>query len=203
MWRGVSWAVAFTIVLASVSLVSAQGAGSYGIPWEADRLISWSDFRGPPPPDAALRSEAAAIHMTIAWHATYTVTTQDRVHWIGRIASVTVTNTMDPTRSWVVPGKASAHLLQHEQTHFDLNEVYRRRIEILLQGIPACAGSDQNDAVRRLDTQLHAIAEAELQTLQAMQSLYDAETAHGIDRTEQTRWEEKIRGWLQSPLAAP
>jgi len=141
--------------------------------------------------------------MTIAWRATYTVSTQDRVNWVGRVSSVTVTNTMDPSRSWVVPGKGTPELLQHEQTHFDLNEVYRRRIEAALQGIAACHGVDQNDAVRRLDAQLHALAEAQLQELEEMQSRYDAETAHGVNDAEQMRWEDQVRQWLQSSVLTP
>ncbi len=85
-------------------------------------------------------TQAAAIHMTLGWHAVLNVTWEERTRrWQGVIdrRPLTVTNTMDPLESWVALGKERSEVLQHEQRHFDLNEVYRRRLFNALAGLRA------------------------------------------------------------------
>jgi len=139
--------------------------------------------------------------MTIRWHASYSVTSTGSM-WAGRVQSVTVTNTMEPSLSWVVPGKGNARVLLHEQGHFDLNEVYRRKLEIVLLCLQSQSASKQ-DAIDELDAALHRQAGGVLKQLQAVQARYDAESGHGNGPSGQARWEAQIAGWLLNPIAAP
>ena len=195
--------LALAIVLCSISTLATTEGDLPRINWDHATPITWSLFQGTPPDDASQRTEAAAIHMTIRWHATYSVSSINGTDWTGQVASITVTNTMEPTRSWVVPGKTVANVLNHEQLHFDLNEVYRRKLECLLLGIGTCNSATQQGTVDLLNASLHQSANAVLQKLSDMQTLYDSQTSHGSNSAEQARWQDLINDWLVAPTTAP
>ncbi len=184
-----------------VTLGAPATANVAGIEWDEASPITWALFQCSAPADAVNRSEAAAIHMTIRWHASYSVTSSGST-WIGHVQSVTVTNTMEPSLSWVVPGKADAGVLQHEQAHFDLNEVYRRKLAILLPCLQAQSPTKQG-AIDALNAALHRKASEVLAQLQKAQARFDAETRHGNGASAQARWEAQIATWLLNPSAAP
>jgi predicted secreted Zn-dependent protease len=139
--------------------------------------------------------------MMIEWRASYSLTSNGG-DWTGHVQSVTVTNTMQPSLSWVVSGKATASVLEHEQAHFDLNEVYRRKLEAVLPCLQAKQATKQG-VIDALNTSLHQKANEILAQLQVAQARYDAETRHGNDTAGQARWEAQIAAWLLNPTAAP
>lgn len=195
-------AASFLACLLGLAAFAAASEGSIpSVAWDASTPLTWDLFQCTAPADAVHRSEAAAIHMTIRWHAGYSVTSNGG-SWTGRVQTVTVTNTMEPSLSWVVAGKADARVLRHEQGHFDLNEVYRRKLEILLPCLQSQSASKQA-AIDELDAELHRRAGQILEQLQVLQTRYDAETAHGNNPSGQTRWEAQIAVWLTKPSAAP
>jgi len=110
----------YALLLGLFFYAAALDGAASGVPWCETTPISWELFQGPAPADALHRNEAAAIHMTIRWHARYSAASRGRT-WIGCVESVSVTNTMEPSLSWVIPGKADDRVLAHEQAHFDLN----------------------------------------------------------------------------------
>lgn len=184
-----------------VGFATASDGSVPGIPWDVATPLTWDLFLATPPADAVHRSEAAAIHMTIHWHASYSVAPSGGA-WIGHVKSVTVGNTTEPSRSWVVPGKADDRVLRHEQGHFDLNEVYRRKLEIVLPCIQARCATKEGVIVT-LNAALHRKANEVLAQLQAAQARYDAEAGHGNDPAGQARWDAQIAVWLLNPTAAP
>ena len=182
--------------------IPLPGGAAPGIPWEATCPLTWELFRGTVPVDAARRNEPAAIHMTIHWHVSYSATPTPQGVWIGRVESATVTNTISPTLSWHVPGKVNAQVLRHEQGHFDLNEVYRCKLETALLGLQL-QGRTQQETLDALREMAHCTAEALLDRLVALQSEYDGQTRHGNDPAAQSNWENRISQWLLCPAAAP
>ena len=197
------WTSALALLVCAVSVLAVTETVPTSIAWDRACPITWNLFQQIPPADAGHRTEAAAIHMTIRWHASYSVSSSNGTNWIGQVASITVSNMMEPTLSWVVQGKAHASVLHHEQLHFDLNEVYRHKLECLLLRTATCSGTTQQEAVHLLDETLYRTANAVLQKLSEMQALYDSETAHGNNSAEQARWESSINEWLISPTTAP
>ena len=197
------WTSVLALLLCVVSVLAATETESTRITWDRAYPITWRLFQQTPPADASHRTESAAIHMTIRWHASYSVSSTSGTNWTGQVESIIVTNTMEPTFSWVVPAKAYASVLGHEQLHFDLNEVYRRKLECLLLRTTTCIGTTQQDTVDLLNESLHQTADAVLQELSEIQALYDSETSHGNNSAEQARWEGLIDKWLASPTTAP
>lgn len=174
------------------------------VEWNQSSPVTWDLFQGAPPADASRRTEAAAIHMTLRWHASYSVSSSNGgATWTGQVSAITVTNTMEPEQSWVVPGKAFDNVLSHERLHFDLNEVYRRKLEVLLMETTSCQATTQQAAIDQLVSALSQTANAILQQAEEIQKLYDSETEHSTNASGQARWRSLISQWLLAPLTAP
>jgi hypothetical protein len=201
-WSIAPWCIVVLVTIAGVILYASQPTDLARVSWHPEHPITWDLFQGAPPQDASQKREAAAIHMTLQWSASYEIRSSS-AGFVGRVATVSVTNTMEPQLSLVVPGKQSDRLLHHEQIHFDLNEVYRRRIEACLLSIGSCQTSTQQEAIEWLDRRLHQVANGQLDRLESTHSLYDAQTSHGTNLQEQRRWDEQIREWLVAPASAP
>ena len=192
------------MTLCLVSWVAIAEIEPSRITWDQTTPITWDLFQGIPPADAAQRTEAAAIHMTLRWHASYAVSSSNGgATWTGQVAAITVTNTMEPDQSWVVPGKAFDGVLSHEQLHFDLNEVYRRKLECRLLETISCQASTQQATIDQLVSALSKTANAILLQAEETQELYDSETSHSTDAAGQARWQAVISQWLLAPLTAP
>ena len=193
--------IAVLIALAMAVPVLAEAIIN-GIAWDVSRPLSWSDLLGAAPADAINRNEPAAIHMTIHWRVSYSATSANGRTWTGHVGDAEVTNTMSPTLSWSVPGKLNALILVHEQTHFDLNEVYRQKLEHALLCVQTQGGTQQ-DVLDTLNAQVHSMAGVLLNRLVDIQAQYDTESSHGLDQTAQSRWQDQIARWLIDPSLAP
>jgi hypothetical protein len=97
-----------------------------------------------------------------------------------------VTCFFDKSASWFKnkDSNFSELLLSHEQLHFDIGELYARRIRKSLDSLKSNNEDnfeDVSEAVKYL-FKLH----------KKVDSLYDIESAHGKILTEQLKWKEKI-----------
>ena len=79
-------------------------------------------------------------------------------------------------------------VLAHEQTHFNIAELYARRMRQRFAGF--------SRPCRMSDDQLSAEARHILDEERVFQRRYDAETGHGLERREQTAWEANVRRQL-------
>lgn len=204
-WTVTFWLVLLVGVLTSASGTDLPAVSLAGLPWCSEQPLDWNDFQGESPIDAALRTEAAAIHITLRWHVTFQVE-YDRhlARWKGTVdpSSIEVTNVIDPSRSWVAPGKQSDKVLNHEQRHFDLNEVYRLK---LLSVLPQSrtVGNSAETVKKELNEAIYSTANKILSKLQEVQEQYDEKTHHGTSLEGQTEWDKEIALWLMNPSQAP
>ena len=98
-----------------------------------------------------------------------------------------------PKQSWVTYRIASSGLasrvgLAHEQIHFDLGEVYARRIRKLFREL--------HDPCPRSDAELMGMAEQVIKEHWTVQRRYDFETENGQIERRQNDWARKIAGEL-------
>ncbi|MDD5263901.1 MAG: DUF922 domain-containing protein [Candidatus Bipolaricaulis sp.] len=191
------------ILVFAVLALSAGTAAGYELPpgvvsWNSGRPLTWNDFRGPAPVNVASLTDAAAIHMTISWPYQYNVQCGTSPELV-TATSIAVFNFMDPSRSWAYAPRMTAETLRHEQTHFNLNEVYRRKLENALCGLLPIPQTTK-DALRQL---LHRTADPILDRMLAVQSQYDRETDHGNSAVAQAEWDRKVLSWLTTPSLAP
>ncbi len=190
------------VVVAGSILVSAYELPATCVSWSVNRPLTWADFCSPPPANASSLVDVAAIHMTIRWSASYAIRNQGGSTWVGTVESLSVLNAMDTARSWVVANRQSPQALSHEQTHFNLNEVYRRKMESALRCQQA-TGTTAEATQSALAQKLHQTADALLDRAAEMQSQYDRETRHGSDAAKQAEWNQRVMKWLEQPSLAP
>src|SRR5699024_4005911 len=105
------------------------------------------------------------------------------------LKSATIKTYFVPSRSWVKPGKQTATLLKHEQLHFDISELYARKLRKEINAVHFESEDSQNE-VQKLFREYTGKREQE-------QKRYDRETRHGKDLTQQKKWQKKIEDRLQ------
>jgi len=204
--RHTGWLLALLLcVLAAANGSSVASQQTDQFPWSADRPLVWDDFQGKPPVQAQDMIEAAQIHMTIRWQLQLIMEYDcEQQIWTATIdrSSLTVVNTMVPASSWVDRSRLNSATLNHEQGHFDLNEVYRRKLQAALAPLTA-EGGTADAAQQALQALIDTASQKILSQREHTQASYDQETHHGTDLQAQTAWNNRIDTWLGDPSQVP
>lgn len=151
------------------------------IPWSETRKLSWDDFKARP--DAA-SANAAMTNSIINIEFNFDETSLD----------YTISCRFDKNRSWVKV--RTAPVLQHEQGHFDIAEIYARKLAKEMKSYRFNPGTVQTD-VNNIYDRIMAV-------YQKQQQQYDQETDFSRNREKQAQWLTKIATDLKSlePFAA-
>jgi hypothetical protein len=175
---------------------------SQTIQWHADRPLQWDDFSGPIDP----YSPPETVAMTAAslrWSYEYRIE-RDNDLCAYRISKVTSDAVFSPGDSWVKPGYKNTAVLNHEQGHFDLTQIFKRildqRATALIDIRNSCEGNTigevskftKRDAAQRVQ----ALFDSVWQEYLAAQAAYDEQTQHGIAIEPQKLWTERIQSGL-------
>lgn len=146
------------------------------IPWSADRPLALADFQGRPRPGEPL---AALTSATVSARAAC-----QGSQFTGSVQAV-----FDPAASWVrEPRKATPALLRHEQLHFDITELYARRLrQQLAQLHPDCA---------KLGPVFDRVSKAVYAEWDREEARYDRETNHGLNAEKQAAWQAQVQAQL-------
>ena len=95
--------------------------------------------------------------------------------------------------SWMKAGLVNdTSLLRHEQTHFDLAELYARKIAKAIA---------EKKAAENIKEELRSITSALSAELEKQQKLYDEQTEHGLKKQEQATWQSFIKHELEKHAA--
>src|SRR5689334_19163791 len=139
------------------------------IEWSAAKRLSWADYLAKP----AASSGAAAITSTaigIEYHVK------------NNKISYSITCSFSKTRSW---GKDKTdYILQHEQGHFDITEIYARKLAKELRQYKFNPGKYQED--------INGIYKRIMDEKEDYQTKYDKETDFSRNKDKQVEWLEKI-----------
>ncbi|HMI78622.1 MAG TPA: hypothetical protein VK484_07500 [Ferruginibacter sp.] len=146
------------------------------IEWTANRKLTWEDFKGTP--KTASNSTLAAQAYCGFGFQTTGVTMFNK-------AKIFTLNTFTTSLSWVRPDqKDRTDLLEHEQGHFDLCEVYTRQLRKKLE--------EKKLTAFNLNTDANVIFKNVYASYLDRQELYEKETNHGLDREKQIEWTKLI-----------
>ncbi len=97
----------------------------------------------------------------------------------------------DQAKSWKIEKAESDHLLKHEQVHFDITELYARKLrEKILTTRWKSSG--------QVTEELTGIYQANAAALSSSQKLYDRETEHSLVKEEQARWNSSMEDSLKA-----
>ncbi len=140
------------------------------IEWSAARKLSWSDFRGTP--KNASRNEALTDSgMSIDLQCDNSSST------------VTIQCYFNRQRSWT-KDKESKYLLAHEQLHFDITELFVRKLRKQI----AALGND----CQKLNQHIEEYYNKNYRAFVRYQHAYDSESKHSLNKEMQAYWEKKV-----------
>lgn len=145
--------------------------------WQEHSHLSWDDFKGPV--GAEDDQTAAATHCGMGFK---TVSGADGKQ------EIVVYNKFYVNKSWVRSDAKMEEILQHEQGHFDLCELYTRKLRLRLKGIDLDS-KNAKQSLYRIYTEVNAEYETR-------QQRYEDETTHGINTPVQNRWTNNIANEL-------
>ncbi len=166
----------FSLLLFSLSISAtlAQDPAEDPLTWSASRKLTWSDYKASPNP----KSDAAATTSTslsIDYHISSSQFSYTIKSWFSR------------SRSW---GRHKTdYILSHEQGHFDIAEIYARKLHQRMSAYQF----NKNNYQKELNRIYNEVADEKA----AIQRQYDRETRHSIDEVKQAEWLKKISQILE------
>ena len=134
--------------------------------WEKRRPLNWGDFRNP------------SVDKRNKWGASVSVSISMTR---GRLAHHAFAF-MIPEGSWKRMGYGDEAILRHEQAHFDIAELYARKLRSRLAARKPLNNRDAYNLYVEI-----------LNELTLMQADYDQQTVHGSLRDAQAKWESDIQ----------
>ena len=152
---------------------AAQTADEELLEWSSSRRLNWNDYKGKPDPT----SDSAATTTTYL-SIQYKISSTDFGYQIKSLFS--------KNRSWGL--HKSDYILSHEQGHFDIAEIFARKLHKKM--------SEYNFNKRTYQKDLKKIYEDITDEKEQMQNDYDRETRHSINREKQAEWLKKIEKML-------
>ncbi len=173
MRRSLSTALLF-LFLCGISLSSTRSPvlEEIRLIWREDDPLEWSDFHGPPEPEQgvdALSSCGLICDPALSRNG---------------MLRFDVNAYFSPTDSWVDRPDASRLLLHHEQGHFDIGEIYARKMRQRL----ARTAFDRS----RLNEQITIIYQETFEEYREAQATYDRVSGHSTNTAGQREWDRWI-----------
>jgi len=153
------------VFIAALSIILSSATDKNKILWTPDFLLQWKDFTG------RVKKTGTSIALT-AGSIEYSFMDNKP-----GVFAYFVKN-----KSWYIRKTASDYLLRHEQYHFNIAELYARKIR--KQIIESNLAKD----AKKLDKAF----KKNFREFSAFQRKYDEETNHSIIEEEQERWENEI-----------
>ena len=140
------------------------------IVWNKQSTLSWNDFRGRPDKTGEhIAMSKCGITME---QSSYSLPYGKPVYSFYAY--------FVPQSSWYYPQKVTQETLAHEQLHFDIAELFARKLRA------------QFDRVQIAPNEAKEIFDNTYKAYRQMQELYDSETRNGNLEPEQKKWRSKI-----------
>jgi hypothetical protein len=144
--------------------------------WTENKKLTWPDFQGVPIDNAA----EVAMATSSVEYSYYTKNKQ--VFW-------TVLAKYYPKLSWSKKSKQSNYILQHEQLHFDITELYARLFrKRLAENIKSTGDLSK----------ISGISNTIMKEWQEEQDDYDNETNHSMNEKKQAEWNLNLKQRLDA-----
>lgn len=152
--------------------------------WSRDRKLTWADFKGPVRAGAFSNAAAETAYGISVETSTVSSTSVPKVYFV---------NSFETGTSWVKPGHDNRSVLMHEQTHFDICELYTRKMRERVSKV--------NITLSNLQQVIRDSYQSAFRECSERQRSYDEQTRHGIDDEAQARWTKKIEEELNASEA--
>jgi hypothetical protein len=159
-------------IFPAFTITSADGDS---ISWSANRKLTWKDFKGKP---YNLKTELAITDYSISY----------TIHLVDQVLRIVVKNCFSPNTSWAGDTIRKV-LLVHEQGHFDLAEIYARKMRQVLRDVKFKFDS--------VSLQFNKIYTSYYDQLNKEQDAYDIVTEYSENILEQKKFSMRIDSTLK------
>jgi len=189
----------FLILLVVILVVFAPTpADAVKVRYDQISPVQWNDFKGPVDPTSEFSASM--------WSGTSGIWEWNRLQsfqCVYQIVKFEAWSYMDTDKSWVLPGKETNDLLNHEQKHLDISEIFARKMNLELdkylyqeRGCPSnYSTNDISNEVRNLfDSIFNPLKDARKE----FNEEYDDGANHGRDPIKQAGWTVKIDCLLEN-----
>lgn len=143
--------------------------------WYENNKLSWNDFQAKPIKNAP---NAALTNCNITFN----------LKQVNDSVRIEITNFFDKSKSWVKKNAKTDYLLNHEQKHFDLFEVYARILRMKML--------EEKYTFSNIQKKLTKIYNETMSESNTMQNKYDKESKHSLDSINQKKWDIYIENEL-------
>ncbi len=150
-------------------LTNERNADDEYIPWLTEHRLSWDDFLCEP-----RRNTDAVASTSTALGIAYQIK--------GGQLTYQITCKFSKNKSWGLI--KTGYILAHEQGHFDITEIFARKLYQALNGYRLNRPTFQMD--------INEIYETVIEAKEAFQAAYDGETDHSRNKRKQAEWLERI-----------
>jgi len=155
------------ILAVQVQVASSQDINKAdSICWRSGYKLQWSDFQGVPVDG-------------LPWKAVCATEITATGFWYGKCPNYVVNIYFFPSRSWT-KDTTSVALLAHERLHFDIRELFARKIRWTVDAL-------RNSCETRVSVYDNAI-QSILTQCKEWTTLYDEQTGHGLRGSNQAEW---------------
>ncbi len=165
--------------LDSVEHTNTKHIGDDKIQWTTDRLLSWQDFKATPNESSKFSAESS---LQISYGMKISKGSD------GTKVAFKVECYFEPGESWVKKNLKTETLLAHEQLHFDIAEIFARKLRKRF--------NESTFTIDNYNTKSTAIFEKVFLEYKSYQAAYDHDSKHGSDREEQLNWNKSVASML-------
>ena len=160
--------------LLAPSAFFAQSGDEELLEWSPSKKLTWADYKAQPNPE----SDAAASTTTYL-SIEYNITSNS--------FGYKIQSRFSKTHSWGL--HKTPYILSHEQGHFDIAEVFARKLHKKMSEYKFNKKTFQKD--------LKKIYDEVTDEKEKTQNDYDEETNHSINKDKQKEWLRRIEGMLE------
>ena len=172
-----------SMALSAFSQVNKESKNDTIIAWSASKAIEWGDFQGKLNPD--IFAYALTSYKIDIIPDNVMVDSNDNIR---NYQDLTVIANFYKKQSWSISDDQG--LLDHERLHFDIAELFARKIRKRFSELKA------------IEEKRFTVYWNEYSTLwkacRAFQKQYDLETNHGAKKNENDQWILKVKALLES-----
>ncbi|MDM9632619.1 DUF922 domain-containing protein [Robiginitalea sp. M39] len=166
-----------SLLLFALALQAQQEDVAFG--WESGEQLTWEDFKAAPPTDKTIAATTASglsySFKTRGGPGEYRLDYEVIAYFY-------------PEKSWYHPELCDAMVLKHEQLHFDISEIFARKMRKILS---------ERTFKGNVRAEIRSIFSEINKELSAYQDRYDLETDFSRNREGQLRWNKKIAEKLE------
>lgn len=142
--------------------------------WNSEYKLKWSDFLGTPNPSGTFDEEAGI---------------KIKIEVTGKISrksyDISVRCIFDKSKSWTTTKDTGEYLLQHEQLHFDIGEIYARQLRKKISEMNDLTDANFEEKVRIMYHDINS-------SCTEYENKYDFETCHSTNLIKQALWNERV-----------